>query len=227
MVKPTETRAPTRAAKSPAARRGNGHAPRSPAEIRRAPRPSSEPTSAMEAKEVETESTPKTEPIQASSVSTTEVSAGQAAASAAPEPRRLSPAPDASDRGAADQPTGTASEIPPGQRAEPPGDAGMSADRPGARPGQTEADRSVALPLAWMEGSVRLRDEMAGFARAQLEDAIATAQAILVCGSLPKALELQASYAARAMQGNVAQALRLVRLSAELMPATFTPRTPL
>ena len=182
----------------------------------------------MKAKEVETESAQKAEPTQASSASATEAFAGQAAVSAAPEPRPLSPPPVASDDDGADRPTGAASEMPPGQRAEPPGEAGTSADRPAApRPDQAEAERSATPPLAWLEGSAPLRDEMAGFARAQLEDAIATGQAILTCGSLPKALELQASYAVRAMQGNVAQALRLASLSAELMPAAFTPRKPL
>ena len=238
MAKPTETRAPARAAKSPAARRraapsGNGRAPRSPAEPRHGPGPSAEAASAMRAEEPATDSAQKAEPAQASSAAATEASASQAAASAAPEPRSLSPAPVTSDDRAADQPTGAASEIPPSQRAEPdhraepPENAGMPADRLAARPGETEANRSAALPLAWLESSARLGDEMAGFARAQVEDAIATAQAMLTCGSLPGALELQASYAVRAMQGNVAQTLRLARLSAELMPAAFTPRKPL
>jgi hypothetical protein len=136
---------------------------------------------------------------------------------------------------------GATNEVPPGLHAEPDHhtettveasaepleDAAAPADRPATpRPGRSEAEQTAALPLAWLEGPARLGDEMAGFARAQIEDAIATAHAILTCGSLPKAIELQASYAVRALQGNIAQAVRLARLSAELMPAALTPRRP-
>jgi Phasin protein len=230
MAKPTETRAPVRPAKSPTARRGaapngNGRAPRSPAEARRTPRPPSESANEIKARDAGARSAPEREPTQAPS--TSPPSAAQAVASAAPEPHPLPSEPGASEQAPADRPTGAASEIPPRRPTAPPESASAPADRPATpRPDQPEAEPAAGPPLAWLEGPARLREEMAGFARAQLEDALATGQAILTCGSLPRALELQASYAVRAMQGNLAQAMRLARLSAELMPAALTPRKP-
>jgi hypothetical protein len=92
------------------------------------------------------------------------------------------------------------------------GDPGLAAEPP------------ATAPLAWLNGFAGLRDEMAAFARAQLEDAIATGQAMLGCGSLLRAFELQAGYALRTMQSNLAQAARLARLSADLVQAASTPR---
>jgi hypothetical protein len=228
MAKPTETRAPVRAVKSPTARRraapsGNGRAPRSSAE----PRPPSQSASEAKARKADAVSPPEAEPAQPPSAPAREAAAAPAAASAAPEPSTLPSEPVASDQVRADRPTGVAGEVRPGHRAEPAENVSAPADRPAtSQPDQPEADPAAVPPPAWLEGSARLRDEVAGFARAQLEDAIATGQAILTCGSLPRALELQASYAVRAMQGNVAQAVRLARLSAQLMPAALTSRKP-
>jgi hypothetical protein len=93
-----------------------------------------------------------------------------------------------------------------------------------ARDYGTSAEPRASVPLGWLDGFAGLRDEMAGFARAQLEDALATGQAVLGCGSLPRAFELQAHYALRTMQSNLTQAARLARLSAELIQAAATPR---
>jgi Phasin protein len=228
MAKPTETRAPVRAAKSPTARRraaqsGNGRAPRSPVETRRGPHLASENASEAKAREADARSAPEAEPTQA--LSAPPASAAQVPASPAAEPSTLPSEPIARDQSQADRPTGAVNEVPPGQRAKPAESASSPVDRQvPTRP--DEAERAAVPPPAWLEGPARLREEMTGFARAQLEDAIATGQAILTCGSLPRALELQASYAVRAMQGNLAQAVRLARLSAELMPAALMPRKP-
>lgn len=228
MAKPTETRAPAKTAKSPAAKRraaprGNGRAPRSPAEARRGLRLASERTSEAEARKADARSAPETEPTQAPSAPP--ASAAQVSASAAAELGTRSSEPIARDLSQAGRPTGAAAEAPPGQRSDPPENASAAVDRPvPPRPDQPEAHPAAVPPPARLEGPARLREEMTDFARAQLEDAIATGQAILACGSLPRAVELQVSYAVRAMQGNLAQALRLARLSAELMPAAFTPR---
>jgi len=229
MAKPTETRAPVRAAKSPIARRraapnGNGRAPRSLAETRGAQRLPSESPSEASAREADARSAPEAESTPAPSAPP--ASTAQVPASAAPEPDPPAFGADCA-RPEPGRPAGAVSEAPPGRRTNPPGSASAPTGRPAAwRADRTEAKPAAVSPLAWFEGAARLREEMTDFARAQLEDAIATGQAILTCGSLPRALELQASYALRAMQGNFAQAVRLARLSAELRPAALMPRKP-
>jgi hypothetical protein len=127
MAKPTETRAPVRAAKSPTARRraaqsGNGRAPRGPVETRRAPYLASENTSEADAR-----CAPEAEPTQA--LSAPPASAAQVPASPAAEPSTLPSEPIARDQSQADRPTGAVNEVPPGQRAKPAESASSRADR--------------------------------------------------------------------------------------------------
>ncbi|MGH6914337.1 MAG: phasin family protein, partial [Geminicoccales bacterium] len=87
----------------------------------------------------------------------------------------------------------------------------------------------AAAPSAgqvWLEGSARLREEMLGFARTQIEEGLATGRAIWTCGSFGTALELQSRYVAKSMENGLQHTWALVQLSSDLVRATLAARDP-
>jgi hypothetical protein len=127
---------------------------------------------------------------------------------------------DAEPATAGTEPVGTEAD-----HAEPVTAAARAQPSPGGdviRPRPLAAPDLAAMFLAHrtlIEGSLRVRGQMVGFACRQAEHGLAVGRALLASGSLPEALALQAKYLGQAVDDALAQSLELSRLSSNVVRA--------